>query len=73
MAVLKIIEKLMGLRVTAEEEEQGLDMTQHGEQAYAGLVWYVPSVVPSKEGEEQEGPKQQEMRYTYQKKGPPRR
>lgn len=29
--ILKVIEALMGLRVTAEEEERGLDETQHGE------------------------------------------
>jgi Amt family ammonium transporter len=71
VGVLKIIDRVMGLRVTAEEEEQGLDMTQHGEQAYAGLVWYVPSVVPPKESEEPIRP--QEVRYTYQRKGPGRR
>jgi Amt family ammonium transporter len=32
--LLKIIDAVMGLRVTAEEEEVGLDLTQHGERGY---------------------------------------
>ncbi len=32
--LLKIIDKIMGLRVTPEEEETGLDLSQHGETAY---------------------------------------
>jgi len=32
--ILKIIDMLIGLRVTEEEERQGLDITQHGEQVY---------------------------------------
>jgi ammonium transporter, Amt family len=32
--LLKIIDKIMGLRVTPEEEEAGLDISQHGESAY---------------------------------------
>ena len=32
--LLKLIDAMMGLRVTAEEEEQGLDWTQHGESGY---------------------------------------
>jgi ammonium transporter, Amt family len=32
--ILKIIDALVGLRVTAEEEELGLDLSQHGETAY---------------------------------------
>ena len=32
--ILKIIDALVGLRVTAEEEEMGLDLSQHGETAY---------------------------------------
>ncbi len=32
--LLKIIDKVMGLRVTPEEEEIGLDLSQHGETAY---------------------------------------
>ena len=67
IGVLKIIDRVMGLRVTAEEEAQGLDMTQHGEQAYAGLVWYVPSVITPREGDEPIRP--EEVRYTYQRKG----
>ncbi len=33
--LLKIIDKVMGLRVTPEEEETGLDLSQHGESAYS--------------------------------------
>jgi Amt family ammonium transporter len=32
--LLKIVDALIGLRVTNEEEEQGLDWTQHGESGY---------------------------------------
>ena len=32
--LLKVIDKVMGLRVSEREEEVGLDMTQHGEPAY---------------------------------------
>ncbi len=32
--ILKVLDLVMGLRVTAEEEEVGLDLTQHGERGY---------------------------------------
>ncbi len=32
--LLKIIDKVVGLRVSADDEREGLDMTQHGEQGY---------------------------------------
>ena len=32
--ILKLIDMVIGLRVTEEEERQGLDITQHGEQVY---------------------------------------
>jgi Amt family ammonium transporter len=32
--ILKIVNAVVGLRVDAEEEEQGLDLTQHGEEGY---------------------------------------
>ena len=32
--ILKVVDALVGLRVTAEEEDSGLDLTQHGESAY---------------------------------------
>lgn len=32
--LLKLTDALVGLRVTAEEEEQGLDVSQHGEEGY---------------------------------------
>ncbi len=35
VVLLKIIDKIMGLRVTSEEEEMGLDLSQHGESAYS--------------------------------------
>jgi Amt family ammonium transporter len=34
--ILKVIDKLVGLRVTASDEREGLDTTQHGEEGYAG-------------------------------------
>lgn len=33
--ILKAVDLLMGLRVSAEHELQGLDLTQHGEEAYS--------------------------------------
>jgi ammonium transporter, Amt family len=35
-AVLKLIDKTIGLRVEEAEEREGLDQTQHGEEGYAG-------------------------------------
>ncbi len=32
--ILKVLDLVMGLRLTAEEEELGLDVTQHGERGY---------------------------------------
>lgn len=32
--ILKLVNALVGLRVTVEEEDSGLDLTQHGESAY---------------------------------------
>jgi len=32
--ILKLVDVLIGLRVTSEEEEVGLDLTQHGERGY---------------------------------------
>ena len=32
--LLKIVDKIMGLRVTPEEEELGLDICEHGEYAF---------------------------------------
>ena len=32
--ILKVLDVIMGLRVSEEEEEEGLDITQHGEQIY---------------------------------------
>ena len=35
--IIKVIDKLVGIRVTEEEEEEGVDITEHGEEAYGGL------------------------------------
>jgi Amt family ammonium transporter len=32
--LLKVIDRVIGIRVSADEEAQGLDATQHGETAY---------------------------------------
>lgn len=32
--ILKVVDKLLGLRVDAESEEDGLDITDHGEVGY---------------------------------------
>jgi Amt family ammonium transporter len=34
IVLLKVVDMIVGLRVSAEEEEAGLDITQHGEEAY---------------------------------------
>jgi Amt family ammonium transporter len=34
--LLKLIDKIVGLRVTVSDEREGLDTTQHGEEGYAG-------------------------------------
>lgn len=47
--ILKAIDLLIGLRVTTEEEEIGLDLTQHGERGYimgAGELLTIHSEVP---------------------------
>jgi len=33
--ILAVLKPLMGLRVSEDDEEQGLDLSQHGEEAYA--------------------------------------
>lgn len=35
LAILKVVDALVGLRVTPEHEIQGLDLTQHGEEGYS--------------------------------------
>jgi Amt family ammonium transporter len=35
--ILKILDAVMGLRVSQEEETQGLDLSQHGEEGYIFL------------------------------------
>ncbi len=34
LAILKLVDLVIGLRVTSEDETQGLDVTQHGEEGY---------------------------------------
>jgi Amt family ammonium transporter len=34
----KLVDVTVGLRVTKEEETVGLDISQHGERAYGGLL-----------------------------------
>jgi Amt family ammonium transporter len=34
-AILKVLDLVMGLRVSREEEEIGIDASQHGERGYA--------------------------------------
>jgi ammonium transporter, Amt family len=34
LILLKLVDVIIGLRVTAEEENEGLDLTQHGEEGY---------------------------------------
>ena len=36
LIILKVVDLLVGLRVSAEDEAQGLDLTQHGEEGY---IW----------------------------------
>jgi len=34
LALLKVVDLITGLRVTEDQEIEGLDITQHGEEAY---------------------------------------
>jgi Amt family ammonium transporter len=36
LAILKIVDMASGLRVSVEQERQGLDLAQHGEEGY---IW----------------------------------
>ena len=36
LIILKVVDKAVGLRVGADEEEAGLDASQHGEVAWQG-------------------------------------
>ena len=38
LVILVALKYTVGLRVSEQEEEQGLDVTQHGEEAYRGIV-----------------------------------
>ena len=35
--ILKLINKFIKIRVSNEEEHEGIDVSQHGEEAYGGL------------------------------------
>ena len=35
VAILKLVDMLVGLRVSSDQEIQGLDLSQHGEEGYA--------------------------------------
>ena len=48
----KLIDRIMGFRVSAEDETSGVDFTQHAETAYAeGVHGYQPSRRPGSLGE----------------------
>ncbi|WP_102141286.1 ammonium transporter [Mycobacterium hubeiense] len=50
-AIAKVIDRIMGFRVSAEDETTGVDFTQHAETAYAeGVHGYTPSRRPSSFG-----------------------
>ena len=38
LILAKVIDATMGLRITPDQEDQGLDLTQHAETAYSGLA-----------------------------------
>jgi Amt family ammonium transporter len=35
LAILKLVDRFIGLRVSGEEESTGLDLSQHNERAYS--------------------------------------
>jgi len=47
MAILKVTDLVVGLRVSADDEDAGLDSTQHGEVAYRWSEENEPSAQPS--------------------------
>jgi Amt family ammonium transporter len=47
--ILKVVDALVGLRVTEEEEEIGLDLTQHGERGYIMGVGELMGGLPDQE------------------------
>jgi Amt family ammonium transporter len=34
LVLLKVVDMIVGLRVTVDEEREGLDISQHGEEGY---------------------------------------
>jgi Amt family ammonium transporter len=38
LLILKVVDLTIGLRVSEDEEVQGLDLTQHGEEGYSWEV-----------------------------------
>lgn len=47
--ILKVVDMVIGLRVTPEEEETGLDLTQHGERGYIMGVGELMGGLPEQE------------------------
>jgi Amt family ammonium transporter len=48
--IARVVDAVMGLRVTAEQEEEGLDLTQHGERGYImGLGELTGAALPPQE------------------------
>jgi hypothetical protein len=54
LVILRVLDWVMGLRVSEEEERMGLDISQHGERAHAFPTLSVPQVaeltVPQRRG-----------------------
>jgi Amt family ammonium transporter len=48
--LLKLVDLVVGLRVTTEEEEIGLDLTQHGERGYIMGIGELMGELPHQEG-----------------------
>lgn len=48
LVILTIISKTVGLRVTSNEEEEGLDLSQHGEKAYSDEEVQQQSQLPTR-------------------------
>jgi Amt family ammonium transporter len=44
LAILKVLDLVMGLRVSEDEELVGLDVSQHGERAYGAAVGVLSTV-----------------------------
>jgi len=53
LVILKFVDVLVGFRATAEDEEQGLDLAEHGEHAYTWESRSMTSRVPHQLSDEQ--------------------